>query len=89
MRGPFTKGIMTQDFGYPVDTDRRCQGITKVANRCKKYTLVGRPFCALHGGEAAERRRASAENRPAVPPELLKEWEQFFLAGNLGSDTED
>ncbi len=80
---------MPQDFGYPVDTDRRCQGITKVANRCKKYTLVGRPFCALHGGEAAERRRASAENRPAVPPELLKEWEQFFLAGNLRSDTED
>ena len=80
---------MPQDYGYPVDTDRRCRGTTRVGNRCKRYPLVGRPFCALHGGEAAERRRASAENQPAVPPELLKEWELFVLAGNLGSDTED
>jgi len=41
------------DHGHPVDEGRRCEGTTKGGRQCKNDALVGKPHCALHGGEAA------------------------------------
>jgi len=62
------------DYGYPTDINRRCTSITQAGHQCKKHPLMNRPFCALHGGEAKERRRVTAINRQSPSPELLKEW---------------
>ena len=43
------------DHGYPVDESRRCEAVVKGGRRCKNPPLEGRPFCALHGGQVAER----------------------------------
>ena len=77
---------MSTDHGYPTDINRRCTGTTNAGHQCKKHPLVGRPFCAFHGGEAAERRRANADNRQTTPLEVLKVWEQFLQQDNSGEE---
>ena len=73
---------MPQEYGHPVDINERCIGTTRRGQPCKKHALVGRPLCAIHGGEAAEWRRAHAILRQTVPSELLKAWEQFLRQDN-------
>ncbi len=82
---------MSTDYGYPTDINRQCSAITHAGHQCKKHPLMNRPFCALHGGEAAERRRVNAINRqnpiPGFPsPELLKEWALFIGQNNFGEE---
>ena len=83
---------MSTDYGYPTDNDRRCSGITQAGHQCKKHPLMNRPFCALHGGEAKERRRANDINRRNPPeflsPETLKEWSLFIGQNKFGEEEE-
>ena len=45
------------DHGHPVDEERQCKAETKQGRRCKNPPLVGKTFCAIHGGEAAKYNR--------------------------------
>lgn len=44
---------MPVDHGHPVDLSRQCEAQTQQGRQCRNHALVGKPCCALHGGEAA------------------------------------
>ena len=49
------------DHGHEVDESRQCSASTRFGRQCRNRALVGKPHCALHGGEAGEYNRRGVE----------------------------
>ena len=64
------------DHGHPVDESRKCWAKTKTGRQCRNNALVGKPYCALHGGQAAAYQQKGVEALARVTEEMAAEDEE-------------